>query len=193
MVLMRPLLTIKFLKFKTKPLHQYIMGRNKNLLIYVVEDNKMFNKVVTEFLKKQGYKRVKSFLKGKECVDTVRGGESPDIVVQDYHLSDLTGIDVLLNVKKHSKRSEFIFLTANEDMEVAVNSIKYGAFDYIIKDNDLALKKVLNKIGKVSRLIELERRNRIIKTAIVASLIILVAIVIFTALHTFFDTFGLKR
>lgn len=169
------------------------MAVNKNLLIYVVEDNKLYNKVVSDFLIKQGFKNVKSFLTGKECIKTVKGGESPHIVIQDYHLSDSTGIDVLLNVKKHSKNSEFIFLTANEDMEVAVNSIKYGAYDYIIKDNKVALKKVLYKIEKISKMIVLQRRNNAIKMAMIAALCVLVAIVIFVGLHTFFNSFGLQR
>lgn len=169
------------------------MGANKNLLIYVVEDNKMYNRIVSEFLTKQGFTNVKSFLSGKDCVRTVKGGESPDIVIQDYHLQDSTGIDVLVNVKKYSKNSEFIFLTANEDMEVAVNSIKYGAYDYIIKDSELSLKKVLHKIEKITKLILLQRRNKAIKSAMIASLCILIAIVIFTALHTFFNAFGLQR
>lgn len=169
------------------------MSVDKNLLIYVVEDNKMYNRMVTEFLKKQGFKNVKSFFCGKDCIKAVKGGESPDIVVQDYHLDDLTGIDVLINVKKFSKTSEFIFLTANENMEVAVNSIKYGAYDYIIKDNDMAFQKVAHKIEKISKLIVLERRNKVIKTAMIAALCVLVAIVMFTVLHTFFNAFGLQR
>lgn len=169
------------------------MAINKNLLIYVVEDNQMYNKLVTGVITKQGFNNVKSFVSGKECIRAVKGGEMPDIVIQDYHLNDSTGIDVLLNVKKHSKLSEFVFLTANENMEVAVNSIKYGAYDYIIKDNDVALKKVVNKISKISTLIDLRRRNRIIKNAMIVTLVVLVGIVIFTFLHTVFDAFGLQR
>lgn len=166
---------------------------NKNLLIYVVEDNKLYHKLVVDFLQKQGMKNVKSFYNGKDCLNAVKAGERPDIVVQDYHLQDSTGIAVLQAVKKRSKNSEFIFLTSNEDMEVAVNSIKYGAFDYIIKDNDIALKKVYNKIGKIAKMLELEKRNRFIKTAMIISFVILVGIVVFVALHEFFDLFGLKQ
>lgn len=169
------------------------MNINKNLLIYVVEDNNLYNRMVAEFLKKQGFVNVKSFIKGKDCVQAVRGGESPDIVIQDYFLEDMTGIDVLINVKKYRKSAEFVFLTANENMEVAINSIKYGAYDYIIKDNNIAFKKVLNKIGKISRLLELQKRNAVIKKAMIISLIILFGIVLFTVLHTFFDLFGLQR
>lgn len=168
------------------------MDINKNLLIYVVEDNKIYNRLVCEFLKKQNFTNVKSFLSGKECVKAVVNGERPHIVVQDYFLDDSNGIDVLINVKKHSKNSEFLFLTANENMEVAVNSIKYGAYDYIIKDNDIALQKVQIKIGKISRVIELDKKNKVIKHAMIIAVLVLVIIVLFALLHILFDAFGLK-
>lgn len=165
---------------------------NKNLLIYVVEDNKLYNRLVVDFLQKQGMKNVKSFYSGKDCLNAIKQGENPDIVIQDYYLEDSTGIAVLQAVKKRSKRSEFIFLTGNEDLEVAVNSIKYGAFDYIIKDNDIALKKVFSKIDKISKILDLEKRNHFIKRAMIVTLFFLVAIVIFLTLHEFFDLFGWK-
>lgn len=169
------------------------MGVKSNLLIYVVEDNKLYNKLVCEFLQKQGYLNVKPFFTGRDCLEAVKNGDNPDIVIQDYHLDDTNGIAVLQAVKKRSKSSEFVFLTANEDMEVAVNTIKYGAFDYIIKDNDVALKKVVNKIQKITKMIELERRNKFIKKAMITTLIVLVAIVFLALLHTLFNVFGLKR
>lgn len=165
---------------------------NNNILIYVVEDNKLLNKLVVDFLKKKGLKRIKFFYTGQDCLKAVKSGGRPDVVIQDYHLEDSTGIAVLQAVKKRSKRSEFIFLTANEDMEVAVNSIKYGAFDYIIKDNDLALKKVYNKIEKISKVLELEKRNRFIKGIMIITLAIFGVVVILMVMHEVFDLFGLK-
>ena len=97
------------------------MDAKKHLKIFVVEDNKIYNRVVCEYLKKLNFKHVTSFYSGKECIKAVVAGASPHIVIQDYHLEDTTGIDVLQNVKKISKRTEFVFLTGNEDMDVAVN------------------------------------------------------------------------
>ena len=134
--------------------------------------------MVCEYLKKQDYANIKSFSSGNECIKTVIAGEKPDIVIQDYYLEDSTGIDVLQAVKKQSKNSEFIFLTANDDMEVAVNSIKYGAFDYIIKDNDVAFKKLVDKINKVSKLILLRRNNKVSKLAMILVLLVLSIIII---------------
>ncbi len=169
------------------------MTTKNNLLIYVVEDNKIYNRLVCEYIKKQNYSNVKSFLSGKECIKQVLKGEHPDIVIQDYHLGDSTGIDVLKNVKKHSKKSEFIFLTANESMEVAVNTIKYGAYDYIVKDNDLALKKVVFKMEKIFREITRQKKDGIIKQVMIISIIVLIIIVIFAILHIVFNAFGIAK
>ena len=78
-------------------------------------------------------------------------------------------------------------------MDVAVNSIKYGAFDYIIKDNDLALKKVQYKIEKITRILDLKRKNKVVKLAMTVAVLILVIIVLFALLHILFDAFGLKQ
>lgn len=169
------------------------MDTKKDLKVFVVEDNRIYNRVVCEYLKKRGFKQVISFYSGKECIKEVEAGASPHIVIQDYHLEDMTGIDVLQRVKKISKRTEFVFLTGNEDMDVAVNTIKYGAFDYIIKDNEMALKKVENKIEKISRLFELQAGNRVVKRAMIISVLFLVLIVIFSMMHILFNAFGITK
>lgn len=149
----------------------------KNYLIYVVEDNKVYNQLVTGFLKKKGYNNVKSFQSGGELIKSLNKTELPDIVIQDYFMQDLNGIEVLKRIKKMSPRTEFIFLTGNEDVNVAINSIKYGAFDYIIKD-DVALDKVNDKIDKIIKLKALESKNKKIKNYMVVSTIILLSIII---------------
>jgi len=93
-------------------------------------------------------------------------------------------------VKKHSKLSEFIFLTVNESVDVAVNSIKYGAFDYVIKDDDIALKKVVDKIQKISKLIRLRQRNKAINTLMIVTILVLFLIVLLGILQVFFKIFG---
>lgn len=166
------------------------MDAKKSLLIYVVEDNRIYNRMVCEYLKRQNYTNIKSFESGKECIKTVNGGEKPDVVIQDYHLQDTNGIEVLLAVRKLSKLTEFIFLTANEDMEIAVNTIKYGAYDYIVKDNDVALQKVVHKLQKISKVILLRRRNKSINMFMIITIIILAIIVILGFLQVAFKIFG---
>ena len=59
-------------------------------------------------------------------------------------------VEVFKRVKKLSPKTDFIFLTANESTEVAVSSIKYGAFDYIIKDEVALAKKEYLSCDKCS-------------------------------------------
>ena len=78
------------------------MDAKKSMLIFVVEDNVLFNKMVCEHLKKNNYTNLKSFVSGNECINAVMKGEHPDIVIQDYFLDDINGVDVLKAVKKQS-------------------------------------------------------------------------------------------
>ena len=156
------------------------MAIGKDHLIFVVENNKIYNLMVTEYLKKQDFTNVKSIYSGEECVEVVEKGETPEIVIQDYHLDGINGIDVLRKVKKISPKTEFVFLTSNENMDVAVNTIKYGGYDYIVKDK-MALDKVVFKILKIIKMIKLEKKNKQILRAmyITSGVVILFVILAF--------------
>jgi CheY-like chemotaxis protein len=153
------------------------MDIKKSLLIYVVEDNRVYNRMVCEYLKKQNYTNVKSFLSGEECINTVKKGEKPDIVIQDYFLDNLNGIDVLRAIKSRYKDAEFIFLTSNENIEVAIECIAYGVHDYIIKDKGDILKRLVEKVNKISKTIKLRRKNKIIRLAIIITILVLSLII----------------
>ncbi len=157
------------------------MASVKNYLIYVVENNKVYNHLVSEYLKKQGFSNVKSIISGEECVQAVEKGEKPAIVIQDYSLDGINGLEVLKKVKKLSPKSEFVFLTSNENMEVAVNTIKFGAYDYIVKDK-MALEKVVYKMRKIITMIRLEKKNRQIRKFMYISLAVVALIIIFAFL-----------
>jgi response regulator RpfG family c-di-GMP phosphodiesterase len=159
-------------------INQNSMNGKKSLLIYVVEDNQAYNRMVCEYLKKQNYTNVKSFISGNECIKTVMSGDEPDIVIQDYFLDDLNGIDVLKAIKAKCKDAEFIFLTSNENIEVAIECITYGVHDYIIKDKGDILKRLTDKVNKVSKVIVLRRKNKIIWLAIIIALLVLSLIII---------------
>lgn len=154
------------------------MDIKKSLLIYVVEDNRVYNRMVCEYLKKQNYSNIKSFLSGNECIKAVINGEKPDIVIQDYFLDDLNGIDVLKAIKAKCQNTEFIFLTSNENIEVAIECIAYGVHDYILKDKGDILKSLTDKLNKVSKVILLRRKNKTLWVAIISTIVILSLIIL---------------
>ncbi|HDR51563.1 MAG TPA: response regulator [Mariniphaga anaerophila] len=165
------------------------MAAKKNNLIFVVEDNKVYNKMITEYLTRQNFTNVKPFFSGEDCVSSIEKGAKPDIIIQDYFLEKMNGIDVLLKVKKISPSSEFVFLTNNDSMEVAVNTIKYGAYDYIVKDK-ITLDKVVDRIQKIRKVKALEIRNKQIKMAIMLFLGAIFLVVLFSVLYFVFGWFG---
>lgn len=75
------------------------MDIKKKYLIFVVEDNNMYNHLVTGHLKKNGYTNVKSFDSGKECIEAVQSKVIPNIIIQDYFMNEMTGLEVLQKVK----------------------------------------------------------------------------------------------
>ncbi|KAF0237577.1 MAG: hypothetical protein FD181_1815 [Prolixibacteraceae bacterium] len=158
------------------------MAAKINNLIFVVEDNKVYNKLITEHLKKQNFTQVKYFFSGEECLKAVEGGELPDIVIQDYFLEKMNGIDVLIKMKKLSPKSQFIFLTSHDNIEVAINTIKFGAYDYIIKDN-VTLDKLIDRVHKIRKVILLEKQNKQIKKFMILFGIVTLIIVVFYILY----------
>lgn len=133
------------------------MQPSKNPLIFVVEDNQMYNKLVVSYLKTNKFTRVESYLTGEDALKNM--SKNPDIVIQDYLLEGMTGIEVLIKAKKTNPNVEFIFLSGQDNIDVAINSMKYGAYDYIVKDQ-MALQKMVNKINKITSVAELVKSNK---------------------------------
>ncbi|MFV0291462.1 MAG: response regulator [Mangrovibacterium sp.] len=154
-------------------------SNNKKPLIFVVEDNQVYNRLAVSFLKTNGYTQVESFLSGEDVLKALETQE-PAIVIQDYLLGGISGIEVLKAAKAKYPNVEFIFLSGNDSIEVAINTMKYGAYDYIVKDQ-VALKKMITKINRIEAFKTLETQKTSYKkgiTAFFAALVFFIIVVI---------------
>jgi len=147
-------------------------------LIFIVEDNSIYNKLIASHLRSNKFKRIESFLSGEECLKNLY--KKPDIVIQDYLLNGISGIDVLKTSKKKNPYTEFIFLSGQDNLNVAVNSIKYGAFDYIVKDR-FALNKLKDNIEKIINIQSIKQEVKSKKTGFAKFFIALALILIIIA------------
>jgi len=102
-----------------------------NIKILLIEDDQGSREALLILLKAGGF-AVKGSSSGKEAF-TLLAGERFDIVISDLHLPDVTGIDILTQVKAGSPRTEVILVTGHGSAETAVQAMKKGAFDYITK------------------------------------------------------------
>jgi DNA-binding NtrC family response regulator len=160
-------------------------------LIFIVEDNTVYNKLVVSYLRSQKFTRVESYLTGEECLKNIF--KKPDVIIQDYLLDGMNGIEVLKATKKLYPETEFIFLSGQDSVDVAINSMKYGAYDYIVKDQ-MALKKMVDKINKIISVRDLVKSNKRYKTGVTFFFIALaVLILIIISLTILFpDKFSIK-
>ena len=125
------------------------MQNPEDPLIFIVEDNSIYNKIIASHLRTKKFRRIESYLSGEECLKNLY--KKPDIVIQDYLLDGISGIEVLRTAKQMHPETEFIFLSGQDSLIIAVNSIKYGAVDYIIKDR-FALIKLMENIDKIIKM-----------------------------------------
>jgi PAS domain S-box-containing protein len=76
----------------------------------------------------------------------------PDIVLADYKLPSFDGLEALNIVSKHERRIPFIFVTGNVGEDLAVEAVKQGATDYVLKQN-------LSRLGPAIKRALLEAEN----------------------------------
>ncbi|HKK81947.1 MAG TPA: response regulator [Prolixibacteraceae bacterium] len=160
------------------------MQKENNSLIFVVEDNRVYNKLISSYLKSNKFTNVMSFYSGEEVINNLY--RNPDIIIQDFLLDDgMNGIDVLKKAKELGNEVEFIFLSGQDNIDIAINTMKYGAYDYIVKDQ-MALKKMVNKINKIQSVNKLVKSNKRYKNGAVVFFSVLAVIVLIVLLIVFF-------
>ncbi|HEX2981983.1 MAG TPA: sigma-54 dependent transcriptional regulator [Ignavibacteriales bacterium] len=104
-------------------------------LIFIVDDEKAISKLISYWVKdKWGYK-VEILEKGEEVFDKLSMG--PDLILLDIMLPDSNGVDILKRIKQADENLPVIMLSAQGSVEVAVDALKMGAFDYFPKPIDV--------------------------------------------------------
>lgn len=125
---------------------------NKPFIIYVVEDNEWYNKLLVHNLSLNPDFVVKSFLNGKDLIDAL--GKKPDVITLDYRLPDINGESLLTKIKDYDSNIEVIIISEQEEIETAVDLLKAGAYDYIVKSKNIKdrLVNTVNHIRKNTKL-----------------------------------------
>src|SRR5205085_10811984 len=77
----------------------------------------------------------------------------PDVVVLDLNLPDMSGLDVFHRIRGIDARIPVIFITGQGTTETAIEAMKLGAFDYLVKPIELAkLEELVRRAASMSRL-----------------------------------------
>lgn len=122
---------------------------NGDVSVLLVDDEEGFVQALSRRLGKRGFE-VDSALAGKEALDKLdAGGASKfDVVVLDVKMPAMDGLEALEEIKDRHPLVEVIMLTGHATVASAIEGMKQGAFDYLMKPCDLEV--LAEKVGQAA-------------------------------------------
>jgi DNA-binding NtrC family response regulator len=127
--------------------------------VLIVDDEKGMRDFLSIMLKKEGYS-VSTAESESKASDRISRGEF-DLVISDISMPGRSGLDLLRQAKETSPDTPVIMITAYASTESAVEALKLGAADYVIKPFDVEELKIVVKNAIEKR--RLEQENQILK------------------------------
>jgi DNA-binding NtrC family response regulator len=109
--------------------------------VMIIEDEQILAKNIKTYLERHEYEAT-VMGSGEEAMKRLDAFQ-PDVLVLDYHLPNMNGLEVLAQIRKRAPRVKVIMITGNATVEVAVQAMKTGAFDYLAKPVVLGELKLL--------------------------------------------------
>jgi len=104
-------------------------------LVFVVDDEQAISKLLTYWVKDKWKYETEVFSNGEDVLRRLNA--RPDLILLDIMLPGMDGIEVLKKVKQYDENLPVIMLSAQGSIEVAVDAIRLGAFDYFPKPIDI--------------------------------------------------------
>lgn len=102
--------------------------------IFIVEDDIIFAKIISHHLSLNPEYEVEIFPDGKSLIKNLY--KNPALISLDYNLPDMTGLDVLKQIKEFNPDTPVVIVSGQQDVATAIELLKKGAYDYILKDQD---------------------------------------------------------
>lgn len=157
--------------------------------IFLVDDEPIQNEMLKDYLNERFLYDIKTFESGEEMLQHMN--LNPEIVVLDYHLSAhkpnaKNGVEILKVIKDKYPSTQVIMLSGQDKIDVAVDSIKYGAYDYVVK-GETAFSRTENILNNVSELHKVKTINKAYKTTITL-LSVVIGLIIGLTLYLYFFT-----
>jgi len=110
------------------------MSVSKDINILIVDDYKTMLRIIGKLLKQLGFSNVDEASDGSQALEKLR--QKPyDLVISDWNMEPMTGLDLLKEVRGDTKMAEmpFIMITAESKTENVITAKKAGVSNYIVK------------------------------------------------------------
>lgn len=112
------------------------MTPGPHINVLLIEDNAAFAKLVKLYLDKYEEAKIEVLWKdnGSEGIEEAERNKEIDVILMDYFLPGINGLEVTKVLKEKNIDRPVIFLTVNKDMNLAVEVMKLGVEDYLVKE-----------------------------------------------------------
>jgi len=129
--------------------------------VLIVEDERVLAEAMSDYLARHGFETTMAG-SGEAALDAIHRSE-PDLVVLDYQLPGMDGLEVLREIRQRAPQAAAVMLTAHGNVKTAVEAMRAGAFDYLTKPVDL--EELALVLGRARSHARLERELRLLQDA----------------------------
>jgi two-component system, OmpR family, response regulator len=175
------------------------MNTQNTYSVFLVDDDKMFLTSLRNNLQQKfgNALKISEFSSGEECLESMEKHKNenspPDIVILDYYLNNeahpdaINGVKVLTEIKSMSDDTTVIMLSGEDKMQVAIDCVKHGAYEYVVKSEsafiriEQAMKNSMETIQSAKKSTTYFRANIVFALIILA--IILVDVIWYYSYH----------
>ena len=126
----------------------------KPFRVFVVEDDNWYNRLLVHNLSLNPDYVIDSYTNGKDCLDNLN--KNPDVITLDYRLPDMKGLEILKRIKAENEDIQVVLISEQDEIDVVVELLKYGAYDYIVKSKDIR-ERLLNTVQNIRNGVNLRK------------------------------------
>ncbi|MCF8084674.1 MAG: response regulator [Deltaproteobacteria bacterium] len=117
-------------------------------LVLLVDDEVPFVETMTKRLSKREL-TVHTAFSGEEALSVLEKHRNMDVVILDVKMPGMDGIETLEKIRRQYPLTEVIMMTGNATVESAVEGMKRGAFDYLMKPCDI--EELMDKVNQAAK------------------------------------------
>ena len=128
--------------------------------LLVVDDERNIRVRLAGFLENCGHS-VQTAETGQQALDLLSSSRPVDLVLTDYRLAELNGLELLQQIKRQTPETPVILMTAYGTIENAVAAMKAGAYDYLAKP--FSLEQIQHVVERALEIRQLRAENRVLR------------------------------
>lgn len=149
--------------------------------VFLVDDDHLHTEMLKEHLDSKLNVNITTFSTGEDCLANL--DKNPTVIILDFHLNSekkeaMNGLQVLQKIKQLKPETEVIMFSGQDQIQVAIDTMRNGAFDYVIK-GESAFLRAENVIMNIFKGMRLKEDLKLYKKA---SMILGIGIVVIIAL-----------